>query len=630
MSDITTDAPLPPLNPTDPTASNPDGDTSDTTGTTSNSGTITDNTTGDSGNSSPLIDPNVADAGAQGGTNQGTVVATSALPPQPVASQPLLQPHVSPLALGSSQQSASNPDSTASASNTDNASVALGSRSNGRTKAIIIASSLSGAVALVLAMVVIFLVYRRSAKRRRPAASEEARRGSDATWIGPPIPALNNKKLDAPILASFDDDKLETGSRNSDATVVSEAYTACTLVSPPAGSPAQSAPFHTPSSSIDTIVSPSSGTAPADTKPTSTSDKPGSQLEKGVLPPGATQRRRKSCAPSIRINSNSTFNSTVEIEGGETVGPQSPASPAIPLVTPIEPPQGWRQVEYLPTPTRHNSGVPLSRQSSKASSRHSPIVEQSYAGQGAKTGTVATWAKKRRSRADSIDPFRKSSATVKTSRRKSRAESVTSMRVTKRKLRADSIAPSVASHRRSRSAGSIASAKSAVFSAPLDFMPGATVGLPATPRSSAAPRRPRVSIPIPDPREPLSPRTPTAHTPQTAGGRAPASRPPRTPMTAPAFRTSPTAPPLRTPVSARAPGGHPRLPSVRVPRTPTSVDDAVHWRAAPLPPLPATATATMHAPRPLPSVPGKGSGQGLGPAELNLAQLSRALAEVSS
>ncbi|CDO77475.1 hypothetical protein BN946_scf184902.g9 [Trametes cinnabarina] len=269
--------------------------------------------------------------------------------------------------------------------------------------------------------------------------------------------------------------------------------------------------------------------------------------------------------------------------------------------------------------------VSLSRRSSRASSRNSQVIEAVNEKPKAGFNTVLT--KKRRSRADSIDPFRKSAASI-TARRKSRAASIASTRYNaygipaaagvrrksraesiappmtpdgRRKSRAGSIAPSVASRRRSQAASTIASPRqSAIFSAPVHFMPPAPIGLPRTPRTPTAARQSRV----PEPRTPrtAAPREPVAHDPRTPIS----DRKPRTPTTA------------RTPYT---PESHPRNSSARVLHTPTSLDDAVHWTAVPLPAIPAAT------PRPLPSVPTTPSRT---PAELRVSTLSRALSEVSS
>lgn len=267
--------------------------------------------------------------------------------------------------------------------------------SDDNTKTIIIASSVSGGVALILALLVIIWVYRRRNNKRRNTAFEPAipppiRRGSDATWIGPKV------------ASSFEESKLEAGNRNSEASLESETTTLADFVTARGKSGAFSTPSHTPRPSLDKIktqLDPMVPSDPFERPRLSIVEKPRSSLDRVATPPAPAARRRKSGAPTIRINSNSSFNSSVEIEQGDAMGPQSPGSPMLPLVTPVEPPAGWRgQMEYIPAPTRRDSMVSLSRQSSRASSRNSQVFDAPA--QGTKTGQKGLFssalAKKRR------------------------------------------------------------------------------------------------------------------------------------------------------------------------------------------------------------------------------------------
>ncbi|KAL7278742.1 hypothetical protein ACG7TL_007745 [Trametes sanguinea] len=596
-------APPPDPAATDQTAT--DSDSSSGPGTPADS----DSDTVDNPSNESTGDP--SDGLAQNRAGSGSTDTTSPSPspnPQPAA----LAPASSADPLSSPQQPSALPNSSPPLS--------LGSKSDSHTKTIIIASSVSGGVALILAVAVILFVYRRRFLRRRDAKFVNAvpstgRRGSDATWIGPPAGK------------SYDDDKLEAGNRNSHGSMQSETTTLADFVAARAKSGAISTPSHTPKPSVDKIKAQLDPLVPEDPfeKPSlALVDKPRSSLDQITAQPVVVPRQRGP-APGMRINSGHGFDYMVQVEQGDIIGPQSPGSPYLPLVTPLEPPPGWRgsRVEFIRAPTRRDSMVSLSRQSSRASSRNSQIIETVE--EKPKAGFNSMLAKKRRSRADSIDPFRKSAATI-AARRKSRAASIASTRYnaygapaapgaprksradsiapfmtpnSRRKSRGGSIAPSVAPRRRSQAANSIASPRqSSIFSAPVDFMPPAPIGLPRTPRTPTAARQSRV----PEPRTPRIPRGIVSREPRTPV----AEREPRTPATA------------RTPYT---PGGHPRTPSARVPRTPTSLDEAVYWAAVPLPAVPAQTS------RPLPTVPTTPT---RAPAELRLSQLSRALSEVSS
>ncbi|KAI8996312.1 hypothetical protein BD414DRAFT_534024 [Trametes punicea] len=653
MSDATNDVPLDPGStisspePTstasdpgssDPDASDQDQDLDPPTDP-SDDGTVNDP------NGSNIIDP--ATGSDQNGADGDDPNSTGNVPPSTVADSPVPSlpvttpqsaasaPTASVDGPGSGMQPSAVPNSIPEqGGSTRDSPLSLGSSSDSQAKTIIIASSVSGSVALVLVLVVILFVYRRRVVRRREvtfvnAVRQANRRGSDATWIGPPAGI------------SFDNDKLEAGNRESDASFESEATTLADFAAARSKSGAFSTSSHTPKPSLDKIEPREEPLVPDDPfeKPRlSIVDKPRSSLDRAVAELVALPRQKKSPAPSIRIDSNSTLNGSVQIEQGDVVCPRSPGSPFVPLVTPIEPPPGWRgsQVEYIPAPTRRDSMVSLSRQSSRASSRNSQIIEVVEEKRASvNTAFSATLARKRRSRADSIDPFRKSSATI-SARRKSRAESVASARykayiatpshpAARRKSRADSVAPpmspggrrksSVASRRSSQVASSMDTPEqSAVFSALVNVTRSTPMGLPRTPRTPTAARQSRV---------PLSePRTPTARTPRAPPSRelrAPVSREPRTPVSAREPRTPAT---VRTP---RTPGGHPRTPSTRVPRTPTSLEDAVPWSSVPLPTVPVDVPTPSS--RPLPTVP---TTPIRAPAELRLSQLSRALSEVSS
>ncbi|KAH9886721.1 hypothetical protein C8Q73DRAFT_669078 [Cubamyces lactineus] len=678
MSDVPNDIPLDPGTNTTPP---PDSDSSDfdpnSNGTGDSSSEVppdpvTGTVNNPIGGGTDTTDTPTSGFG-QNGANSG-IPDSVTQNPATAQESPLAPGSSGPLGNGQQPTASPNSVSDTNGSNSSNAPLSLGSKSDKSTKTIIIASSVSGGVALILVLVVIFIVYRRRNTRRRGAKFVNAipgleRRGSDATWIGPAAGK------------SFEDDNLEAGNRNSDASFESEA-TLADVVAARAKSGAFSTPSHTPRPSIDKIKTDLQPMVPEDPfeKPRlSLADGQRTSLDQVAPQPVAVQRQRKSGAPNMRINPDSRFNSMVELEQGDIVGPQSPEF-MLPLVTPIGPPPGWRgsRVDYIRAPTRRDSIISLSRQSSRASSRNSQIFDQDDA-PGQRNSVKAVFnsalAKKRRSRADSIDPFRKSSATMMSARRKSRAESVASSRYRaygapaagpgarrksraesiappttpggRRKSRAASIAPSVAPRRRSQAASSVSSPRQSVFTAPVEYMPPAAIGLPRTPRTPTAAMARQSRIP-----DAPVPRTPTARTPRTAGPReprtpssreprtpsareprTPVAREPRTPMTAREPRTPYSSrepqPQPRTPASARVPrtprtpGGHPRVPSARVPRTPTSLEDAVHWSDVPLPAVP---PPPPEQPRALPSVPATTPTK----AELRLSQLSRALSEVSS
>ncbi|KAI0363241.1 hypothetical protein BV20DRAFT_1058215 [Pilatotrama ljubarskyi] len=553
-------------------------------------------------------DQNSSSASAQDG-DSGIVTV---LPPS-LSASPSVAPesYPSPTLFTNAQQPSVFPTSLADGGGSPNkVTSALGGKSDEQTMTIIVASSVSGGVAIVLAIIVIILVYRRRNNRRRDtmfvnAVTAPKRRGSDSTWIGPPANV------------SFDNDKLEAGNRNSDASMDSETTTLADFAAARTKSGAFSTPSHTPRPSVEKIkmqVEPMIPSDPFEKPSLAIVEQPRPSLDQVAARPVAAPRREKSATPAtIQVNSASTFERAVQVEQGYKAGPLSPGSPMLPLVTPLGPPPGWRgstvQMEYMRAPTRRDSMISLSRQSSRASSRNSAALEPDDTVQnGGNVSMAKTFssvlARKRRSRGDSIDPFRKSSATM-TPRRKSRAESIASARYNassapgnRRKSRAESIAPPMTPRRRSQAA--MSNAQNMIFSAPVNSMPAA-VGLPRTPCTPTAPRHSRIA----------EPRTPAARTPVAAA--------PRTPATA-------SVPPPRTPTTAREPrtprtlGGHPRMTNAGVPRTPTSWDDAVPWNEASLPPVPTPAPRS----RPLPSAPASAR------AELRSSQLSRSLSEVSS
>ncbi|KAI0354220.1 hypothetical protein OH77DRAFT_518610 [Trametes cingulata] len=626
MSDAANNAPLDSVSGPTSTESttNPDAKASDPASQDPNSSNPNTNSPPDSG-SQPAPGTQGTDGEFNPGSAPGGSGPVTVPPPSPIASQTVpLDSSPSPNTLSNAQYPSAFPTSLADGDTPSKVASSLGGKSDEQTETIIIASSVSGGVAIILAILVIVFVYRRRNNRSRNTTFMNAvpapkRRGSDSTWIGPPANI------------SFENGKLEAGNRNSDASIESETTTLADFAAARAKSGAFSTPSHTPRPSVEKIkmqVEPMVPSAPFEKPSLAIVEQPRASLDQVASQPVGAPRRKKSATPAmIRVNSDSAFESAVQIEQGYGPGPLSPGSPVLPLVTPLGPPPGWRgstlQMEYMRAPTRRDSMASLSRQSSRASSRNSVILDSNDNVQGSGNPSVAkrfssALAKKRRSRADSIDPFRKSSATM-TPRRKSRAESIASARYNatgtpgnRRKSRAESIAPpKTPGGRRKSRAGSIAPpmtprrrsqaaspAQSMIFSAPVNFMPTA-VGLPRTPRTPTAPRQSRIA----EPRTPI-PRTPVTAAPRTSG----TAPPPRTPATA------------REPRTPRTPGGHPRMPSARVPRTPTSWDDAMGWSEAPVPPMPAPASRS----RPLPSAPTSAR------AELRLSQLSRALSEVSS
>ncbi|KAI0633051.1 hypothetical protein C8Q77DRAFT_1158481 [Trametes polyzona] len=637
MSDATNDAPLDtgssPAPPPSSDGSDPDPGTLSPTDPNFTNGDPNSGLPVNAGPATPT-DPNLS--GSNPGSPNGITLGSAVNEPITTGTtevSPLLP--TTPVTVGSDPQGSSAPNALPDTGNSGNSSsLSLGSDSDKHTRTIIIASSVSGGVAIILALLVMIFVYRRRSNKRRNTVFVDAvpppgRRGSDATWIGPKAGP------------SFDDDKLEAGNRNSDATMESETTTLADFMAARAKSGAFSTPSHTPRPSLDKIktqVEPMVPTDPFERPRLSIVGKPRSSFDQAAVPsqqPMPLSRSRKSGAPTIRINSNSTFHSSVEIEQGDTLGPQSPGSPMVPLVTPVSPPPGWRPgaVEYIRAPTRRDSMVSLSRQSSRASSRNSQIIETAEpAKRTSKMAFSAVLAKKRRSRADSIDPFRKSSATMMSaaSRRKSRAESIVSTRYNayyagaggpRRKSRAESISqpttpggrrkartasnPPLTPRQRSQATTTpyAGSPTQSIFTAPPEF-----VGLPRTPRTPIAVAAQRSRVPEQQSRTPAPRNPPTPSVPREPG--TPGPREPRTLASARTPRTATMGP--REPHTPRTPGGHPRTPAARVPRTPRSLDDAVAWSEVPLPPVPAEPRQPKSA-----------------RAELRLSGLSRTLSEVS-
>ncbi|KAI0830319.1 hypothetical protein BC628DRAFT_998245 [Trametes gibbosa] len=527
MSDTTTNVPLDPG--TSSSFPNPNSNGSDA-GSTSTGSTDPNSPNPNAGfqpNTGASTPPDPTTGTPDGGVppdgpNQGSPLGSAPgnglnNPVPPANTTPLLP---SSITVGSGLQPSPSPNVNALPDNGTpggNVPQSLGGKSDDHTKTIIIASSVSGGVAVILALLVLLFVYRRRRRtnKRRLTAFVDAmpnsnHRDSDATWIGP------KARL------SFDESKLEAGNRNSDSSMGSDATTLADFAGARAKSGGFSTPSHTPKPSLDKInthMEPMVSEDPFEKPRLSIADQARASLDK-VAQPVPAPRRRKSGAPTIRINSNSTF-SSVEIQKGDVMGLQSPGSPMLPLFTPISPPPSWHgnQSEYMRAPTRRDSMVSLSRQSSKASSRNSFILDEPDATQRAKrTSKFAAIAKKRRSRADSIDPFRKSNTTmVSAARRKSRAGSVASSRRHisgsqrksraesvappttpggRRKSRAGSIAPPMTPRRKSQASHFVTSPTSAIFASPVEF-----VGLPRTPRTptAIAARRSRAAEQMPRP-----------------------------------------------------------------------------------------------------------------------------------
>ena len=476
--------------------------------------------------------------------------------------------------------------------------------------AIIIASAVSGAIGLILVSFVIWMVYRRRNKRKTGSGSSSGNAGrpaSDSSWVGP---RLNPGD-------SFNDGKLEAGDRGSKADSVESD----TTLNGDAATHKKSSSFGTsttfsPRPSMDKLkitTTPLVSTDPFQAPQMSVMLGPRPSIERlasqGLLTPLSPRVRK---GPALRVESSGNFNSGVFVE-------QANPSPDIPLVTPVD---TWRSpitdlsgnpFTLMPPPARRDSMASLSRQSSRASSRNSP-VEGAEVTSPRKKAVFSVNAKKRRhSRADSIDPFRKSAVSSKVRRksvRTSRADVLASRGVSystggvvRRKSNRSSRAsrgepgsvPSTPGGRRRSRAPSVMLSRSQsqatfnetrIFSKPLTpSLRG--LGLPSDPRppSSLSARR------FDSPPEPFTftniPRTPGSAALQTI------SRP-GTPRTAPLHTPQPQTP--------RTPGGHARRPKADVPRTPTSLEDA-HWRAVPLPEPPMTAQLATPRPLPVPRAP---------------------------
>ncbi|RDX41612.1 hypothetical protein OH76DRAFT_193623 [Lentinus brumalis] len=679
MSD-TTSPPLDIGSPTDPSATPPtDADPTATNPTDPNATNASDPNAGagdpNAGATDPIAgagDPNTGIPADPNSSTPTSVIDSDAGSPQTTGNLPSAIPGAS-LGQSTSVTAVPTPSSSGIAgSDRDNggAVVAFDGKNAQYRKAIIIASAVSGAVGLILVVAVIFVVYRRRNRRNRNNATfvnaavprpKPARPASDATWIG--------TRLEDGSDGSFDVGKLEAGSRTSEAGSIDSDTTLADFAAARAKSGAFSTPTHSPRPSLEKIKVANMPMVPEDpfeAPVLSMADRPRPSLEQMInpVPQSAPTPRRRKSAPHMRINSNSSYTGEVVIEQGIDNGVRSPGF-MIPLVTPMEPPANWRAQsddDFIPPPPLRGSMIPLSRQSSRASSRNSRDLDAEVISPSKKSVFTAI-AKKRRSRADSIDPFRKSAASM-AARRKSRAESIASRNApyassgaVRRKSRAESVAaPKSPGGRRKSRAGSIRRVQPAnpIFDPTQDMgysvsaaqqVPRTPIGLPKTPRTPTAarqsrvmngsePRTPRTArgpLPLPptprtsgiqQPRTPgiERPRTPVERartpgierprTPGTERPRTPGAQQPRTPVTAREPRTP------RTAQDPRTPGSRTRTPKAVVPRTPTSLDDA-HWDSVPLA-LPAPVA------RPPPSAPLPG-----GRAELRMSQLSRALSEVS-
>ncbi|TBU31010.1 hypothetical protein BD311DRAFT_163414 [Dichomitus squalens] len=655
--------------PTDPTST--DSTSTDPTdpnaGTTTdpNSGTTTDPNAGnasDPNTGEPTADPNGGvdqnggDLGNVGGTDPsaGSVGQT-----QTTGSAPFL-PSAIPTASG---QPSANPNAISGSDHRHNDANSAGfdSQSNNYRKAIIIASGVSGAVGVILVVIVILVVYRRRNRRRDGggggatfvnAVPKPPRPASDATWIGQRI---------APAV-SFNEDKLESGDRASKADSVDSDTTLADMAVSRAKYGTYSTPTHTPRPSVDKLKIADEPLVPKDPfeAPRMSIVSVSRRSLEQQAPQGLPIPRPRKAAPGLRVTSIGSFVNDVVVEQGN-----GQPSPDLPLITPIEPPAGWRaqlddyavdDFAFVPPPARRDSMASLSRQSSRASSRNSRNLDETVSPR--KKAVFSVISKKRRSRADSIDPFRKSAASMVTRRksaRTSRAEGAMGFvrRKSGRSSRAESVATPTtpggrgrsrassigrpttpAGRSRTPSAGppptprrrSQATVNQAqIFSTPI-APPPVLPGLPKTPRTPTTARQSRI-VGTPVAFGPRTPRTssvpPVPQTPRTA----PLDREARTPMTAQ----------LRTPSVAyesRADGVRPRIPRAALPRTPISLEDA-HWEPVPLPepPLPTRSTsASATTPRPLPATPVRPRTPKTprsARAELSLSQVSRALSEVS-
>ncbi|KAI1783214.1 hypothetical protein LXA43DRAFT_904025 [Ganoderma leucocontextum] len=569
-------------------------------------------------NTSPSLNP---------GSNTNPTDSTSTTPTDPDAGTPA-DPNVGPVGQQQTTGSATllpsaapsaplaNPNTIMSGDNPTSGTTVFENQSASSRNAIIIASAVSGAIGLILIAVVIWMIYRRRNRHKGSGGPNAGRPASDTSWVGPRLSPSD----------SFDDDKLEAGDRGSKA----DSMDSDTTLHDGGLAHKKSGSFDTstqsPRPSMDklrittTLVSHDPFKVPRVpiTKPGArpSFEQPASQ---GLLTP----RIRK--APRLHVESSSNFNSGIVVEQGNP-------SPDVPLITPVD---AWRSpiagyngnlFALTPSPARRDSMASLSRQSSRASSRNSPVLEGETAeATPRKKAMLSTIARKRRSRADSIDPFRKSAASTMMARRKSARTS-----------RADALA----SRGASSSAGGVVRRKSSrsYGASRLEF-----VSAPTTPGDRRKSRTPRVASPVTPRRrsqatvnetrtfsKPLAPAAPRGlpTDPRTPSGATPrqSAHEPFTPRT--------STPPVIHPETPRTPAGHARRSRAAVPRTPTSLEDA-HWRHVPLPEPPATANPTT--PRPLPAAPRTPQSAVPPPpktprtarAELRLSQLSRTLSDVS-
>ncbi|KAH9931617.1 uncharacterized protein BXZ73DRAFT_101528 [Epithele typhae] len=556
-------------------------------------------------------------------------------------------------------------------------------------KAIIIASGVSGAVGLILIVVVFLLVYRRKTRGRTPAprvtpfsqaapkpttplpppTASHARKDSDATWVGAKIST-----------ASFDESKLEAGTRTSDAhsldsqATLADGWQHARSRSKPGAFPT---PTHTPKPSMERLRVAELALVPEDPFEAARVNvaaraRPSFEQSEPAVAAAPILRPRKGSAQLTRIDSTSTFKSNIIIEqDGESPVPvaapaptpptpayantarESPGSPnlEIPLVTPMLPPAEWQTAMAMSAPplpgfAKRDSMASLSRQSSRASSINVRQEEELVSPRTAKrTGAFSAGARKRRSKADSIDPFRKSSASVLRRRGRESAAAVGGLlrRKSSRPARSESRAPlppptptTPGGQRKSPRVDAVRAARVRAegrrSGAPRSTPPTPTT--PAGPRprpnstASTVPRTPRTAIPMGLPRTPrdVAPRRASRASsaysePTTPGPRtAPLPVPPM-PVPVPVLPLAPPPPPPKTPRGSRplptptprsagaveprtprTPGGRARQTRAPLPRTPTSGD--MYWAEgleAEMPPPPPSSSSLSA--RPLPSAP---------------------------
>ncbi|PIL25820.1 hypothetical protein GSI_11573 [Ganoderma sinense ZZ0214-1] len=500
------------------------------------------------------------------------------------------------MAPATSTQPLANPDSSLGSGSSSGTHVGgFVNQSASYRNAIIIASAVSGTIGLILVSFVIWMVYRRRNRRKNGGESTSGgatRPASDSSWVGP---RLNPGD-------SFNDGKLEAGDRGSKADSVESDTTlhGSALTHKKSSSFGTSRTF-SPRPSLDKLKI---TTVPLVSQGPRMAIIPGSNrpsleqlASQNLLTPLSPRVRR---GPALRVESSGNFNSGIVVE-------QANPSPDIPLVTPVD---AWRSpitdvngnlFTLMPPPARRDSMASLSRQSSRASSRNSPVVDNEATEDTTprkKAVFFANAKKRRHSRADSIDPFRKSAVSMKVRRKSVRAS------------RTDVLASRGASY----SSGGVVRRKSSRSSRASRAEPGSVPSTPGGRRRSRAPSvmSSRSQATVNEPRifsRPLAPSIrglPTdPRPPSSLSARRfeSASEPftfPSTSISTPRTAAPPVSRPS-TPRTPRTPGGHARRPKASVPRTPTSLEDA-HWRAVPLPEPPATATATGYpvTPRPLP------------------------------